>query len=158
MSTCIALQGLAHFSSHLGKGVDKNSRMIIFIVYNLNLIHHLEIPLRRTNMQYSVATLFLFSSLFLASSVYATGVCITGYGNTPDEAFKVGTNLLNKIAGDLGKELPLANLQIRILPKRKRPFTVMVYSMDKPTSCDLPQKPQTAGGERPNCTKDLCSI
>jgi hypothetical protein len=110
-------------------------------------------------MQYSVATLFLFSSLFLASSVYATGVCLTGYGNTPDEAFEVGTNLLNKMAIDLGKELPLANLQIRILPEKKKDlFTVLVYSMDKPTSCDLPEKPQTAEEKRANCTKNICSI
>ncbi len=110
-------------------------------------------------MQHSVATFFLFSSLFLASSVYATGVCLTGYGNTPDEAFKVGTNLLNKMTVELGKESLLANLQIRILPEKKKDlFTVMVYSMDKPTSCDLPQKPQTAEGKRPNCTKNICSI
>ncbi|MCI5167514.1 MAG: hypothetical protein D3903_15845 [Candidatus Electrothrix sp. GM3_4] len=110
-------------------------------------------------MQHSVATLFLFSSLFLASSVYATGVCLTGYGNTPDEAFKVGTNLLSKMAIDLGKEPLFANLQIRILPeKKKNLFTVLVYSMDKPTSCDLPKKPQPAKSERPNCTKNICSI
>ncbi len=110
-------------------------------------------------MQYSVATLFLFSSLFLASSVYATGVCLTGYGNTPDEAFKVGTNLLNKMVVDLEKELPLANLQIRILQEKKKDlFKVLVYSMDKPTSCDLPQKPQMAEEKRPNCTKNICSI
>ncbi|CAK8723516.1 hypothetical protein KKHLCK_12920 [Candidatus Electrothrix laxa] len=110
-------------------------------------------------MQYSVATLFLFSSLFLASSVYATGVCLKGYGNTPDEAFKVGTNLLNKMAVELGKEPLSANFQIRILPEEKKDlFAVLVYSMDKPTSCDLPKKPQTAEAERPNCTKNICSI
>jgi hypothetical protein len=144
---------------HRGKWVDKNPRMIIFIVYDLNLIQYLVIPLRRTNMQYSVATLFLFSSLFLASSVYATGVCLTGYGNTPDEAFKVGTNLLNKMAVDLGKEPFFAKLQIRILPENKKIlFTVLFFAMDKPTSCDLPKKPQPAESERPNCTKNICSI
>ncbi|MGB5684425.1 MAG: hypothetical protein WBM35_01340 [Candidatus Electrothrix sp.] len=110
-------------------------------------------------MQHSVATLFLFSSLFLASSVYATGVCLKGYGNTPDEAFKIGTNLLNNIPVELGREPLLANLQIRILPEEKKDlFTVLVYSLDKPTSCDLPQKPQTAEKKQPNCTKNICSI
>jgi hypothetical protein len=110
-------------------------------------------------MQYSVATLFLFSSLFLANSVYATGVCLKGYGNTPEEAFEIGTNLLSKTAVDLGKEPLSANLQIRILPEKEKDlFAVLVYSMDKPTSCDLPQKPQTAEEKRPNCTKNICSI
>ncbi|MCI5218771.1 MAG: hypothetical protein D3914_06165 [Candidatus Electrothrix sp. LOE2] len=110
-------------------------------------------------MQHSVATFFLFSSLFFASSVYATGVCIKGYGETPEEAFKVGTDLLDKMVVDLGKEPLSANLQIRILPEEKKDlFTVLVYSMDKPTSCDLPQKPQTAEEKRPNCTKNICSI
>ena len=110
-------------------------------------------------MHHSVATLVLFSSLFLASSVYATGVCLKGYGNTPDEAFKVGTNLLNKMAVELGKEPLLANFQIRILPEKKKDlFAVMVYSMDKQTSCDRPQKPQTAEEKRPDCTKNICSI
>jgi hypothetical protein len=110
-------------------------------------------------MQHSVATLVLLSSLFLVSSVYATGVCLKGYGNTPDEAFKIGTNLLSKMAVDLGREPLLANLQIRILPEKKKDlFTVMVYSMDKPTSCDLPKKPQTAEEKRPNCKKNICSI
>jgi hypothetical protein len=60
---------------------------------------------------------------------------------------------------DLGKEPLSANLQIRILPEEKKDlFTVLVYSMDKPTSCDLPQKPQTAEEKRPNCTKNICSI
>ncbi|WP_339135589.1 MAG: hypothetical protein WGN25_18330 [Candidatus Electrothrix sp. GW3-4] len=110
-------------------------------------------------MRHSVATLFLFSFLFLANSVYATGVCLKGYGNTPEEAFQVGTTLLNKTAAELGKEPLSANLQIRILPEKKKDlFTVLVYSMDKPTSCDLPQKGQTAEEKGPNCTKNICSI
>ena len=110
-------------------------------------------------MQHSVATLFLFSSLLLANSVYATGVCLKGYGNTPDEAFKVGTDLLNKMAVDSGEEQLSANLQIRILPEEKKDlFTVLVYSMDKPTSCDLPRKEQIAEEKRPGGTENICSL
>ena len=111
-------------------------------------------------MQRSAATLFFFSSLLFANSVYATtGVCIKGYGNTPEEAFKVGTDLLNKTAVELGKEPLSANLQIRILPEKKKDlFTVLIYSIDEPTSCDLPQKQQTAEEKRANCTKDICVL
>ena len=106
------------------------------------------------------AALFLFSSLFLVDSVYATtGVCLKGYGHTPEEAFRVGTDLLNKKTVELEKEQLPANLQIRILPDKKKDlFTVLVYSLDKPTSCDLPQKPKTAEEKRPNCTKNICAL
>lgn len=110
-------------------------------------------------MQRFVAIISLFSFLVVANSVYATGVCLRGYGSTPDEAFKIGTKLLSKTADKSGKEQLLTNLQIRILPKKKRNlFTVLVYSMDKQTSCDLPVKPQPAKANRPKCTNNICSI
>lgn len=111
-------------------------------------------------MQRFVAIISLFSFFLLANTVYATGVCLRGYGSTPEEAFKIGTKLLNKTTTDeLGKEQLLANFQIRILPKKKKNlFTVLVYSMDKQTSCDLPVKPQPAKAKRPNCTNNICSI
>lgn len=106
-------------------------------------------------------TIFFFcSSLLLANSVYATtGVCMKGYGHTPEEAFLIGTDLLKKKVVELKKEQLPENLQIRILPEKKKDlFTVLVYSLDKPTSCDLPKKPQTAEKKGPNCTKDICSL
>ncbi len=110
-------------------------------------------------MQHAVAIFFLISFFFLVNSVYATGVCLKGYGNTPYEAFKVGTTLLNKMAGKLGKEPLSAKLQIRILPEKKKDlFTVLVYSMDKQTSCDLPLKPQPAKVDQANCTNNICTI
>ncbi|MCI5143669.1 MAG: hypothetical protein D3909_18485 [Candidatus Electrothrix sp. ATG1] len=110
-------------------------------------------------MQHSVFIFLLFASLLIASSVYATGVCIRGYGNTPEEAFKVGTNLLNKKAAELGKEPLAVDFQIRILAEKKKDlFTVLVYSMDKPTSCDLPSKPEVAKEKKPNCTDNICTI
>lgn len=113
-------------------------------------------------MQRFVAIISLFSFLVVANSVYATGVCLRGYGSTPEEAFKIGTKLLSKTAdksGKVEKEQLLTNLQIRILPKKKRNlFTVLVYSMDKQTSCDLPVKPQPAKADRPKCTNNICSI
>jgi hypothetical protein len=140
------------------KELTKNLYRFIYIIYDSNLIQYFGIPLRGINMQRSIATLFLFSSLLLANSVYATtGVCLKGYGDTPEEAFKVGTNLLTAI--EVGKEPLSANLQIRILPEKKKDlFTVLIYSIDKPTSCDLPEKQQTAEGKRANCTKDICSL
>ncbi|MCI5135365.1 MAG: hypothetical protein D3920_09905 [Candidatus Electrothrix sp. AW2] len=114
-------------------------------------------------MQRFIAVIFLFFFLVVANSVYATGVCLRGYGSTPEEAFKIGTKLLSKTvekSGKAEKELLLENLQIRILPKKKKYyFTVLVYSMDKQTSCDLPVKPQPAEtADRPKCTKNICSI
>ena len=111
-------------------------------------------------MYRSAAALVFFSSLLLADSVYATtGVCLRGYGHTPQEAFQVGTDLLKKKAVELEKQQLPANLQIRILPEKKKDmFTVLVYSLDEPTSCDLPKKPQIAEKKQPNCTKDICSL
>lgn len=110
-------------------------------------------------MQQSVAILFFISFLFLASSVYATGVCLKGYGETPDEAFKIGANLFKKKADELGKDSLSEKLQIRILPEKKKDlYTVLVYSMDTQTSCDLPQKPQPAKADQANCTKNICTI
>jgi hypothetical protein len=110
-------------------------------------------------MQHTVAILCFFSFLFFVNSVYATGVCLKGYGNTPEEAFKVGATLLNKTAEELGKEPLSEKLQIRILPEKKKDlFTVLVYSMDKQTSCDLPLKSQPAKADQANCTNNICTI
>ncbi len=110
-------------------------------------------------MQHLVTIFFFISFFFLVNSVYATGVCLKGYGNTPEEAFKIGATLLNKTAGELGEEPLSEKLQIRILPEKKKDlFTVLVYSMDKQTSCDLPSKPQPAKANRANCVKNICSI
>lgn len=126
------------------------------------MIHSFEIPLWGTKVQRFVAIISLFSFLVVANSVYATGVCLRGYGSTPEEAFKIGTKLLSKTAeksGKTEKEQLFANLQIRILPKKKKNlFTVLVYSMDKQTSCDLPVKPQPAKADRPHCTDNICAI
>lgn len=66
---------------------------------------------------------------------------------------------MNKMAGKLGKETLAEKLQIRILPeKKKNLFTVLVYSMDKQTSCDLPSKPQPAKVDNANCTNNICTI
>jgi len=110
-------------------------------------------------MQHLVAILFFISFFLLVNSVYATGVCLKGYGDTPEEAFKIGANLLNKKADELGKESLLEKLQIRILPEKKKDlFIVLVYSMDKQTSCDLPSKPQPAKVDKANCTNNICTI
>ncbi|MCI5132496.1 MAG: hypothetical protein D3904_13530 [Candidatus Electrothrix sp. EH2] len=82
-----------------------------------------------------------------------------GYGHSPEEAFRIGTDLLNKKVVELGEKQLSANLQIRILPEKKKDlFAVLVYSLDKPTSCDLPKKPETAEKKGPKCTKDICSL
>lgn len=82
-----------------------------------------------------------------------------GYAETPDEAFKVGASLLKKKADELGKDSLSENLQIRILPEKKKDlFTVLVYSMETQTSCDLPVTPQPAEANQPNCTNNICTI
>ena len=133
--------------------------MIIYIEYEnifylcMNGYHH------GGYMRHSGLILLLFTSLLIANSVYATGVCIRGYGKTPDEAFKIGTDLVNKTAAELGGESFTTNLQIRILPENKKNlFAVLVYSLDKPTSCDLLQKAEPAKKNKPNCTENICTI
>ncbi|MCI5148306.1 MAG: hypothetical protein D3916_02735 [Candidatus Electrothrix sp. MAN1_4] len=68
-------------------------------------------------------------------------LCIRDYGKTPEEAFVLGTKILQKADALLGEDKLHGNVRIRILPEKEHGmFVVEVYSFPDTGSC--PVKPQ----------------
>ncbi len=114
-------------------------------------------------MQKRISTILISSSLFLANTVYASGMCLKGYGQTPEEAFQAGIELLQDADVQPKKEGMLEDIQLRIFPEGKKDsFAVMVYSVGDEEFCGLPERPgaikKTAKKIRPKCTENICSI
>jgi hypothetical protein len=100
------------------------------------------------------------SLFFVATSTYAKGICLKGYGKTPTEAFQSGSEALKDIEdSEMGKGWMKDNMQIRILPnKEKGLFVAVVYSVTNQTSCDFQLKVKTALADHPECKGPICPI
>jgi hypothetical protein len=114
-------------------------------------------------MQKKILTILFSSSLLLANTVYASGMCIKGYGHNPEEAFQAGIELLKYADVQPGQEGMLENMQLRIFSEgRKKFFAVMVYSANNEKFCGLPERPEVskkaAETIRPKCNENICSL
>ena len=105
----------------------------------------------------TLTALVLFS---VTSASAADNHCYTAYGNTPDEAFRAATKILDNADAEMGPGWMKDNMQIRLLPNKiKGQFVAVAYSTVHHTDgCDLEMVRRIADEPRPGCDKTKCTI
>ncbi|WP_446008591.1 hypothetical protein [Candidatus Electrothrix sp.] len=72
-------------------------------------------------------------------------LCIRDYGKTPEEAFALGNEILQKADASLGTDKLHGNVRIRILPEKENGmFVVEVYFYPDTGSCPVKPEYRTA--------------